>query len=90
MSLREMLPSRGEAVKKDLPNGLAQQLARISHTFEGRNEQTQTLPELRSLHYGCSREHGINREDCVCAVPAKLCDLVPAYCEKCELGSWRW
>ena len=26
-------------------------LARVSHTFVGRNEQTQTSPELRSLHF---------------------------------------
>ena len=61
-----------------------QRLSRTSHTFVGRNEQTQTLPELRSLCCGYSREHGINGENCVCAVPARLCDLVPA-CEKCGL-----
>jgi hypothetical protein len=56
-------------------------LARISRTFVGRNEQTQTLPELRSLHHGYFREHGINGENCVCAVPARLDDLVPAFWE---------
>ena len=54
--------------------------------FVGRNEQTPNLPELRSLRRGCFREHGINAENCVCAVPARLCDLVPAYCEKCGLN----
>jgi len=56
--------------------------ARISHAFVGRTEQTHTLPELRSLHYGYFREDGINGENCVCAVPARLRDLVPAYGEK--------
>ena len=63
-------------------------LTRISHTFVGRNERTQTLPELRSMCCGYSREQGINGENCVRAVPARLCDLVPA-CEKCGLMQQR-
>ncbi len=61
-------------------------LARISHTFVGRNEQTPTLPELRSLRCAHLRQHGVKRKNRVCAVPARLCDLVPAYCEKCGLS----
>jgi hypothetical protein len=38
-------------------------LTRISHTFVGRNERTQTLPELRSMCCGYSREQGINGEN---------------------------
>jgi hypothetical protein len=63
-------------------------LVRISHTFEGRNKQTQTLSELRSLRCGYFREHGINGENCVCAVPARHGDLVSAYCEKCAPESY--
>ncbi len=61
------------------------QFNRISHTFVGRNEQTPTLPELRSRRNGHLREHGVSTENRVCAVPARPCDLVPAYCEKCGL-----
>jgi hypothetical protein len=36
-------------------------LAHIPHTLvEGRNEQTRTLPELRSLRCGYVREYGFN------------------------------
>ena len=62
-------------------------LARISHTFVGRNEQTLTLPELRPQRCGHFREQGVNTENCVCAVPARNCDLVPAYGEKCGLAA---
>ncbi len=44
----------------------------------GRNEQTPTLPELRPLRHGHLRQHGVNREAQVCAVPAMPCDLVAA------------
>ena len=61
-------------------------LVRISHTLVGRNEQTPKLPELWSLRRGHFREHGITGENWVCAVPARFCDLVAAYCEKCGLA----
>ncbi len=63
--------------------------ARISHAIVvGRNEQTLTLPQRRSLRYGHLRQHGVTRETRVCAVPARLCGLVPAHLEKCGLSVW--
>ena len=62
-------------------------LSGVSQVLVGRNEQTPNLPELRSLRCDYFREHVINGENCICAVPATLCDLVPAYCEKCGLST---
>ena len=81
-------PMSSTTAALNCPLGSVGDLPRISHTFVGRNKQTPTLPERRSQHCGHFREHGIIRENCVCAVPARLCDLVPAYGEKCDLGSY--
>ena len=40
------------------------------------------MPELRPLFLGPVIGQGVKRFDRVCAVPARLCDLVPAYDEK--------
>ena len=61
------------------------ELARISHHRVGRNEQTPTLPELRSPRDGPGNTHGVPAKNGVRDVPATLCDLVPAYGEKCGL-----
>ena len=59
----------------------------LSHQCVGRNEQTPTLPELRSPRDGHGNTHSVPAKNGVRAVPATLCDLVPAYGEKCGLAT---